>query len=89
MEYGFKELNLHRLWTELYDFDTKKIEMFQKLGFVQEGRHRETHWTDEKWCDSVYFSFLKTDGGVTYLKLFASTYLVDDCSLVGKHPICV
>ena len=63
MEYGFKELNLHRLWTELYDFDTKKIEMFQKLGFVQEGRHRETHWTDGNWCDSVYFSMLSADLG--------------------------
>lgn len=61
IRYGFDELNLHRLWTELYDFDAKKIEMFTNLGFVQEGRHRETHWTEGKWCDSVYFSLLESE----------------------------
>lgn len=61
IRYGFDELNLHRLWTELYDFDAKKIEMFTRLGFVQDGRHRETHWTEGKWCDSVYFSLLESE----------------------------
>ncbi len=58
MKYGFEELNLHRLWTELYDFDNKKIAMFTELGFEQEGCHRETHWTHGKWCNSVFFSLL-------------------------------
>ncbi len=58
MKYGFEELGLHRLWTELYDFDEKKIDMFQSLGFVLEGRHRETHWSEGAWHDSLFFGRL-------------------------------
>lgn len=61
IKYGFEELNLHRLWAEIYDFDQPKTEMFKTLGFKLDGRHRETHWTDGKWCDSLFFSLLKQD----------------------------
>lgn len=55
MRYGFEELNLHRLWAEIYDFDIKKQKMFETLGFSFEGRHKEQHWTEGKWCDSLYY----------------------------------
>lgn len=58
MKYGFEELNLHRLWSEIYDFDEAKKEMFKALGFEIEGRHKQTHWTDGKWCDSLFYSIL-------------------------------
>ena len=61
IKYGFEELNLHRLWAEIYDFDQPKTEMFDTLGFELDGRHRETHWTDGKWCDSLFFSLLKQE----------------------------
>jgi RimJ/RimL family protein N-acetyltransferase len=61
IKYGFEELNLHRLWAEIYDFDEPKKEMFKTLGFELDGRHRETHWTDGKWCDSLFFSLLKQE----------------------------
>lgn len=59
MKYGFEELNLHRLWSEIYDFDEAKKEMFKVLGFSLEGRHKETHWTDGKWCDSLFWGKFK------------------------------
>ena len=55
MKYAFDELNLHRLWTEIYDIDEKKKKMYDRLGFVLEGRHKETHWTEGKWVDSLYY----------------------------------
>jgi len=58
INYGFEELNLHRLWAEIYDFDEAKTKMFNALDFELDGRHRETHWTDGKWCDSLFFSLL-------------------------------
>lgn len=58
IKYGFGELNLHRLWAEIYDFDEQKIAMFRQLGLELEGRHRETHWTDGKWCDSLFYGLL-------------------------------
>ena len=45
INYGFDELNLHRLWTEIYDIDQKKKWLFASLGFVHEATHFSTHWT--------------------------------------------
>lgn len=59
MKYGFEELNLHRLWAEIYDFDVKKQKMFETLGFSFEGRHKEQHWTEGKYVDSLYFGIVK------------------------------
>jgi RimJ/RimL family protein N-acetyltransferase len=58
IKYSFEELNLHRLWAEIYDFDKAKKKMFDILGFELDGRHRETHWTGGKWVDSLYYSLL-------------------------------
>ena len=59
IKYAFHELNLHRLWSEVYDFDKKKKKMFAVLGFVQEAVHKHTHWTNGNWCDSVYYRLIK------------------------------
>lgn len=58
MKYGFEELNLHKLWAEIYSFDDKKKVLFDKLGFSLEGCHKETHWTDGRWCDSLFYGKL-------------------------------
>ncbi|MBG9692380.1 N-acetyltransferase [Lysinibacillus fusiformis] len=57
--YGFGELNLHRLWAEIYSIDEAKIKFFKELEFTQEGRFKETHWTEGKWVDSVYFGKIR------------------------------
>lgn len=65
--YAFDELRLHRLWSEIYDFDNSKKNLFDTLGFQLEGRHRETHWSEGKWHDSLFYGYLATDyyGGKT------------------------
>ncbi len=62
-KYGFNELNMHRLWAEIYDFDEPKKKMFATLGFKLDGRHRETHFTEGKWCDSLFYSLLRHEAG--------------------------
>lgn len=61
IKYAFDELNLHRLWAEIYDFDKPKIKLFEQLGFKLDGCHRETHWTEGKWCNSLYYSLLQNE----------------------------
>lgn len=58
IKYGFEELNLHRIWSEIYDFDNKKIDLFATLGFELNGRHKQTHWTEGKWCDSLFYGLI-------------------------------
>ncbi|AHN20580.1 GNAT family N-acetyltransferase [Lysinibacillus varians] len=58
-KYGFEELNLHRLWAEIYSIDEAKIKFFKELEFTQEGRFKDTHWTEGKWVDSVYYGKIR------------------------------
>jgi RimJ/RimL family protein N-acetyltransferase len=59
--YGFDELGINRLWSEIYAFDTAKKRFFEQLGFSLDGRHRQTHWAEGAWHDSLYFSLLASD----------------------------
>ena len=56
--YGFGELNLHRLWAEIYEIDEKKKPFFEALGFTHEATHHATHWTEGRWVDSWYYRLL-------------------------------
>lgn len=58
IRYGFDEIGLHRLWAEVYSHDTKKQNFFQSLGFTLEGKFRESHWSDNRWLDSLYYGLL-------------------------------
>jgi RimJ/RimL family protein N-acetyltransferase len=59
--YAFGELGLHRLWAEIYDFDNLKKLFFENMGFKLEGKHRETHWSEGKWHNSLYYSLLQNE----------------------------
>jgi hypothetical protein len=61
ISYAFNELGLNRLWSEIYSFDTAKYQFFEALGFTLDGRHRQTHWAEGDWHDSLFFSLLATD----------------------------
>lgn len=62
--YGFQELNLHKIWSELYEFDSKKMALYNKLGFHIDGKLRDHHYFEGKWWDSVMFSLLAVESHV-------------------------
>ncbi len=66
IRYAFEELGLNRLWSEIYAFDTPKTALFKRLGFQLDGRHRQTHWAEGVWHDSLYFSLLASDPRPAY-----------------------
>jgi RimJ/RimL family protein N-acetyltransferase len=61
VKYGFHELGLNKIWTEIYEFDEKKIKFLLKHGFVKDGQLRENYFYDGKWWDSIIFSLLKNE----------------------------
>ena len=61
ISYAFDELCLHRLWSEIYDFDSAKTRFFEGIGFKLDGRHRSSHWAEGRWHDSLIYSLLSTD----------------------------
>ncbi len=56
MDYGFSELNLHRLWVEIFSIIPENIKLFEKMNFVKEGTLRDKLWRNSKWYDSYIYS---------------------------------
>lgn len=61
LNYGFMELGLNKIWTEIYEFDEKKLSLYRRLGFSEDGNLRDNHYYDGKWWDSKILSLLKSE----------------------------
>ena len=62
IDYGFKNLNLNKIWMELYEFDIKKIDFFtKKFGFKKDGLLRENCFEDGKYWNSLIISLLLSE----------------------------
>lgn len=62
IDYGFNNLNLNKIWMELYEFDLQKIEFFtKKFNFKKDGLLRQNCFEDGKYWDSLIVSLLKED----------------------------
>jgi len=62
IEYGFNNLNLNKIWMELYEFDSKKINFFENyFGFKQDGILRQNCFEEGKYWDSKIISLLRSD----------------------------
>ncbi|MHD0315032.1 GNAT family N-acetyltransferase [Fusobacterium varium] len=60
-KYGFNELRLNKIWTEIYLIDEKKIKLYKKIGMKIDGILRENYFYDGKYIDSYIFSILKSE----------------------------
>lgn len=59
--YGFKELGINKIWTEIYEFDTKKYNLYQELGFQNDGVLREQYYYDGRYWNSNLLSLLRRE----------------------------
>ena len=60
VRYGFKELNLNRVYCEVYS-NNEAYTWYKSIGFVYEGTLRETYWHDGRYYDSYIISILKRE----------------------------
>ena len=57
INYGFNNLNLHKIWMELYEFDKAKLDFFiNKFDFKKDGVLRDNCFEDGKYYDSYLIS---------------------------------
>lgn len=61
LNYGFDELNLNKVWTEIYEFDMKKRNLYSEMGFIEDGRLRQNYYNEGRYWDSLILSILKED----------------------------
>ena len=58
VSYGFREMGLHRIQLTVAPFNPAGIRAYEKAGFVEEGRLRESVLHDGRWYDEVLMSVL-------------------------------
>ncbi len=59
IQYGFGNLNLHKVWMELYAFDKLKIDFFtREFGFQIDGQLRDNCYEDNRYYDSYILSLI-------------------------------
>ena len=62
IDYGFQNLNLNKIWMELYEFDRSKRNFFKdEFDFNQDGVLRQNCFEDGRYWDSVIISLLRED----------------------------
>ena len=62
IDYGFNNLNLNKIWMELYEFDKRKIDFFtNKFNFHQDGLLRQNCFVEGRYWDSYILSLLKNE----------------------------
>jgi len=57
----FCDLGLHRLGLVARADNRRALGVYQRLGFVAEGRERDAVWVDGRWVDFIHMGLLATD----------------------------
>lgn len=58
LSFAFKDLNLHRVYLNVFVSNEKAIRVYEKCGFKKEGLLREVYFIDGKRVDSFIMSIL-------------------------------
>jgi RimJ/RimL family protein N-acetyltransferase len=84
LNFSFNEMGLVKVWTEIYEFDSKKLELYKALGFLQDGLLRKQYFFGGKWWDSRIMSVLSVD----YKACNHSTFVCDLDDFI-EHKISI
>ncbi len=60
-KYAFEKLNAYRLWLDVYDFNERAFYVYQKMGFLEEGRKQESIQGEGKRKTQILMSILRKD----------------------------
>lgn len=60
-QYGFEELNLHRIYLRVFEGNNRGKRAYQKIGFVYEGTMREARYHRGRYWGVDFMSIIKTE----------------------------
>ena len=58
LDFAFRQANLHRVGIKVFSYNHVALDLYKKLGFVEEGRERENHYFDCQYHDTILLSML-------------------------------
>jgi RimJ/RimL family protein N-acetyltransferase len=61
INYGFEQLNLHRISSAAFAFNERSIKLHRKVGFREEGRLRQAMFKNGQYHDEVQFGILREE----------------------------
>ncbi|KAH8885426.1 GNAT family acetyltransferase [Thozetella sp. PMI_491] len=61
LQWGFQIAGLHRIGIECFSYNSVACHLYEKLGFVLEGRKRSCVWFNGGWHDHLIFGMLEDE----------------------------
>lgn len=61
LRHAFEEMNLHRVYLRVFDYNEQARKSYRKLGFEEEGRFREGHFRHGAWHDVFVMGILANE----------------------------
>lgn len=61
LDWAFRYGGYHRVGLTTLSYNERALHVYKQVGFVEEGRSRETYWHDRKWYDLVGFGILENE----------------------------
>ena len=58
--YAFDSLNLHRIWLECDPKNTGAVKVYERLGFLREGIHRDGYFKRAEYHDTITMGLVRT-----------------------------
>ena len=59
--FAFSEMNLHRVYLTVYDYNERAIRCYERCGFQHEGRLREARFSDGRYHDELMMGVLRKE----------------------------
>lgn len=59
LDWSFLSAGLHRVGLKAYEWNERAVKVYEKMGFVHEGRNRENLWRDGRWWDTIHMGILE------------------------------
>ncbi len=67
LSYGFFYLNLNNIMLKVFSFNERAIHVYEKVGFKEIGRRRQSYYLNGKHYDDVFMDILKSEFPVNHI----------------------
>jgi diamine N-acetyltransferase len=64
LDYAFAALGLHSVMLRVYEYNLAGLRAYQKAGFKEFGRWRQSHWMGGRFWDTILMDCLASEWGV-------------------------
>lgn len=68
LDYGFNYLNLNNIMLTVKSFNERAIKCYEKVGFKEFGRRRESYFLNGKYYDDIHMDILASEFKGNYIK---------------------